>query len=1245
VRERFRRYDAARSVTESLEGTTLGIYRLLRELGRGGMGTVYEAESTAPGPAGLPGSVVAVKVFHAELLSEPRAFERFETEAAIGRRILHPHLVRTYYLGRDEVNDEAVNFIVMELIQGQTLKGLKEELGTVPEQLLYAVADQVLSALEEIHDRGVVHRDIKPENIVITPEHRVLLMDLGVALQEDRRVFAEAGEFVGSLIYAPPEQFEGQLDVGPRADLYALGVTLFELATGGLPFSSTDINLLIQQKLYQDAPPPRSMHPDLDDFLDQVIATTMLRAPADRFASAGEMRRILREGRGSAWWRQRREGRRTVSADLALRRLRMDRIVPMAGRDADLERLREAHGEGAGGVVLLGGPPGIGKSRLLYEYLLSLVSAGGPIVVAGKCGGSWDASGQPFQEAFSDLVAGDEADPDDRRTILEERVATMLPDTPGAVAPVAEFLAGGGIREGFTKEALHGSFARMLACVREQRPALVVIEDLHAADEGTLEIFAALARTAPDHGAFLFGTYRDDEVEAGSALERLLGALERRLLLAPLEFPATEGLVRSVVRHEATVRALARALHERSDGNPHIVLETLLDLRSQERLVERADGLDLVGSTDEIAVPSTQLDIVSMRLSRLDDRERETLETAAVMGAEFDADLFAAVLRINDIELRRRLAVLERKHRLLVSSGKERFRFASRQVHDAIYESIGVAVRGEVHSLVADTMLERIPQDGEPTGEEAYHLLHHLLESGRVLLAEPYLERAVEHVTARHHAARAVPFLERVLAAVPEARPPKRFALAMGLWRLREVLGDVQGQRQALEVAREAADAMGEPGPRGQVHLCTAGALWRAGDHAAAGEEARQGRELARKAGDRKWEANALHVLGAVEHHRGDFSGAAKCWREALAIRREIGDRRGEAASLQALGAVMPLIGEMDAALETKQASLRIFREIGDRRGESALLNNVANSLVDAQRLEEALETYERARAISRELGSPLSEATQLSNVARARVALGRIEDARKAYERSLELFRMIGNPDGEVAVLNLLGPCLAAFGDFDKGEEYLRAAIARAEEVGARGALAAAHRELAVVLHEAGRRDLAREEVDRALAMEEELKSPESRFATLSTKGRLVLVVGDVGAAASLFEEALELVHGGQGAQGLVTLCRLARAYRGAGRDADAAAAAERAERVLAELGHVGPDLGPEVHFTLALFSAPSRKQDYLDRAQRMVDARSDEIRNDTYREHYRTRVWPNFVLLGLAAASVEREGDDAQE
>jgi len=1224
----------------TLEGKQLGIYRVGAELGRGGMGTVYRAVTTAAGPAGPAGSDVALKVFHAHLVEDERTFERFRREADIGKRIRHAHVVRTYDVAHEEVEGQPVHYMVMEVIEGQTLDDLLKELGTVPDHLLYQIADQVLAALQAIHERGIVHRDIKPENIVITPDHRVLLMDLGVArLQGEGEALTQAGEFVGSLAYAAPEQFMPQEGgVGPRADLYAFGVVLFELATGRNPFGTADLSALLQKKLQEELPAPRAVLPDLDAFLAEVIVTSTRSKAAERFASAGELRAILQEGEASAWWRQRTAGVAVPTSERALKRLRLEREAPLVGRAAELGRLRDAWGRarGEGGVVLLHGPSGVGKSRLLYDFIEGVAAAGGPAVAAGRCLGAGGRSYQPFVDALHDLLEEAESEPRQRRRQIETRLADLLPETPALVPALTDFLLGGmqpGQENGLSKDALLASFLRILQRLAGERPVILAVEDLHLAGAETVELFAYLARCIPGHAVLLVGVYADEEVEEGAPLHEMVARAEgaEAVALRPLAYEGTEELVRLVVGHERTVRALARPLHERGDGNPFIVLEMLAHLRETGVLARRGEGYDLTGPVEEAAVPATVRDLFGLKLARLDDEQRETLEAGAVLGYEFDASLLAAVLEEKRIKLLQRLAGLERKQRLLVSSGKSAFRFASRQLYEAVYDAITPALRVEYHALVADTIREQLDEEGveEPRGEPAYALLNHLFFAERALEAEPFLEAAIDYLAAHYHAGFAAPFLEKVAAAYAVARAPKRFALAMKLWAFYELLGRREDQLRELEQAGAAAEEMGEPGPRGRVHACLAGSLFLAGDYEKAEAEVRAGLDLARAAGDRKWESNALHLLGALHHRRGRFAEAAARWREALAVRREIGDRRGEASSLQALAAVMPLVGEGASALETKQASLAIWREIGDRRGEAAVLCNLAISLADAGRYEESLRHLEQAIEIDRELGAATSEAHDLCNLGRTLGLVGRIDQAKRSYERALDLFRTMGSVNGELAVLTLLGPLLTSYGDYGVARDYLERAVSLAEESGSRAKLAAAERELGTLLHRSGARERGWELLGKALALEEEMGSGPSRALALDAIALAALLEEDHARAAAGLEDALALRAAPDQTRAL-TLCRLARALRGRGDTEAARSRAAEARALVAGLPQVTGDTGPEIWFTLADFApdAEDRRRD-LDRALALLEARKGAIRNDAYREHYLTQTWPNAEIL----------------
>ncbi|MHC4224724.1 MAG: tetratricopeptide repeat protein, partial [Planctomycetota bacterium] len=678
---------------------------------------------------------------------------------------------------------------------------------------------------------------------------------------------------------------------------------------------------------------------------------------------------------------------------------------------------------------------------------------------------------------------------------------------------------------------------------------------------------------------------------------------------------------------ERTVRSIGPTLHRKSEGNPLIVLETMAHLEELEILGEYEGGLELSGDLDQIAVPSKVHDLVALKLGALKEEQRETLEVAAILGMEFDASLLADVLEEKPFELLQRLAGLERKFRLLRSSGKSSFRFASRRLFDATYEGITPALRIEYHAMVADRLLE----GGEaPEGKRAYTLLRHLFLADRAFEAGPFLEPALYHLAGNFHASYAAPFLEKVAAAFASAPPDQRFAIAMRLWAFYELLASRDDQMRVLTDARDLADQLGEPGPRARVHAYRAGSYWYAGLYDTAHEEAEAGLRLAREAGDRKWESTCYHTLGAVAFRRGQPDVCASQWQDALRIRREIGDRRGEASTLQALALIMPAIGQGDEVVETRQQALSIWREVGERRGEANMLMNIGNRLVDTAHYEEGLDHLGQAIEGHREIGSLLDEALALTNLGRARDILGEIDEALASWNRALQLFVDLDNPNGELAARMMLGSALGGYGEHDEARAHLEAAVELARRTGNKARLVEGHGALGQLLHAMGERAPAWKHLDEALKLDEELKSSRSRVLTLIKAGSAALAEGDHERAIRHLAEALPDAHGGGDAQPALILSRMARAHRGAGDREEARACAREALARLEAAGDKTPVGGPEIYYTLGqILEDEERRTEFHMRAREMIEERARQIRNGSYREFYLTRTWPNAEIL----------------
>ena len=261
-----------------------GRYRVLELLGSGGMGTVYKALDTELE------EVVALKTLRRELVDAPGALERFKREVKLARKVTHRSIARVFDVGEHEKE----KFLTMEFVSGRSLGRVLADRGALPPAEVIALGGAICEGLAAAHAAGVVHRDLKPDNVLIEDGGRVVVTDFGVARAiavTDARA-TSAGGIVGTPAYMAPEQVEGG-EVDGRTDLYALGVVLFELLSGALPFEGETPLSIAAARLVR---PPRdlaSLRPDVPSALVDVIRRALSRAPSGRFESATAMATAL----------------------------------------------------------------------------------------------------------------------------------------------------------------------------------------------------------------------------------------------------------------------------------------------------------------------------------------------------------------------------------------------------------------------------------------------------------------------------------------------------------------------------------------------------------------------------------------------------------------------------------------------------------------------------------------------------------------------------------------------------------------------------------------------------------------------------------------------------------------------------------------------------------------------------------------------------------------------------------------
>jgi eukaryotic-like serine/threonine-protein kinase len=292
------------AVSDTLINTLFdGRYRIVRKLGSGGMANVYLAEDQELGRR------VAIKILNDRHAGDDQFVERFRREAKNAAALSHPNIVSIY----DRGEAEGTYYIAMEYLEGRSLKELIVARGPAPTAIAIDYARQILAALRFAHRNGIVHRDIKPHNIVVDAEGRVKVTDFGIARAGTSQM-TEVGSIIGTAQYLSPEQAKGA-PVDQTSDLYSLGVVLYELLTGEVPFAGDTPVEIAMKHISAKPEPPSTLNPDIPGDLDLVVTRALAKTPAERYQSADEMDRDLeRVARGAAVSRETEEAATAIIA-------------------------------------------------------------------------------------------------------------------------------------------------------------------------------------------------------------------------------------------------------------------------------------------------------------------------------------------------------------------------------------------------------------------------------------------------------------------------------------------------------------------------------------------------------------------------------------------------------------------------------------------------------------------------------------------------------------------------------------------------------------------------------------------------------------------------------------------------------------------------------------------------------------------------------------------------------------------
>ena len=1027
--------DPLRTIDLALGTVLRERYRLDSELGRGGMGTVYRATDLELERE------VAVKVLSARSQTS-EARERLIREARAAAALNHPHIVTVHDVG--EQNGQP--FLVMELVAGPRLSQARPtDLAQVVE-----IAIQICAALEHAHANKIVHRDLKPDNVLLAGSRMstiVKLADLGLALPAYGARISRAGVIVGTAAYMAPEQALGQ-PVDGRSDLYALGVLLYELTTGRLPFTGDDPLTIVSQHVHAHVVPPRVLRSDIPRALEAIILRLLAKDPAQRFANAAETRAALIESLTSNGDTPSGE---TPAAIAILEALSRGRLVGRSNELNEALELWQRAREGRGHAVLLSGEPGAGKTRLAREITIQ-AAVEGALVLSGGCY-EYEATTPylPFVEAFRRWVR-EEKDDDKLRDILGDVAPQIAKLAPELITRLGPFPQRAQLAHHEERLLFFDAVAKVFANVGRRKSLLFYADDLHWADHGTLWLLGHLLRQVRTERVLIVGAYRETELDRTHPLAKALVDWNRERLITRIvlrRFNENEtGDQLGALLGEHVSGEFALAVHRETEGNPFFVEEVLKAL-VERGSVRRESGRWRRCEVDQLEIPQSVKEAIGHRLNRVSPDTNEILRVCAILGKVFTfEELTAAAEQSEDALLD---ALDEASAAQLINAGpSDSFIFTHDKIREVLYEELNPIRRRRLHRHVA----EGLERHSDKVTCAVEKLAHHYIQAGDHDRGLKYAKQAAavaEHVFA----------VDEAIAAYGRARD---CAEALGLIdeqvAQEEAIGRVymlHGERTlAGEHFERALQIVTNPATRVRLQCQAASSLVTTGDPRGL-EYVRQALEVLNPETDPLETANALSTEARFHHLAGRHTTAT----DLLLRAEKLVTPTAQSDSISNFAASM--ISQVYVFLAGTHQHLGLFDDADGwaRRAidfgakhnvlaaEAGGLEFLGEDAVHKGTAEAGLEYSAREAEIAAKLHSRERRAWVHSFTGQLYVMLGELERAAREFHAGIELSEAIGEKRALVLLNASLSTVEAQLGQYDKALQRAQTNLTNAAAIG----------------------------------------------------------------------------------------------------------------------------------------------------------------------------------------------------
>jgi tetratricopeptide (TPR) repeat protein len=1046
-------------------------------------------------------------------------------EARAASALNHPNIVTIHEVGETSTGEQ---FIIQELVEGRTLRNALE--GAMALVDAVDVGRQVARALAAAHAAGIVHRDVKPENIMLRTDGYVKVLDFGLARVVDYQAAerstrinldTEPGTLLGTTAYMSPEQATG-VQAGPAADIFALGIVLYEMAAGRRPFVAPSPVAVLAAILSEHPVPLVRINPAIPPALDELVHRMLAKEP-ERRPSARDVDEELAALQG-----------RDTATELARSGAATARKT--VGRESERAVLRRAYGrvnDGQSLLVAVSGEAGIGKTSLIEDFLSELSTRPErPIVARGRCSERLAGAEAylPILEALDSLLH--RAGGDSLQTLMKAvaptwyvQVATRSIETSSMAELRSDASAA-------SQERMKREVGAFFHDISRPRPIVVFLDDLHWADVSTIDILNYLAGRFADMRVLFLTTYRP--VDMALAQHPFLGISNNLRLRGlfeeiPLGFLAAADVDRYLALQFPEHRFppdFAAMIHAKTEGSPLFMADLVRYLKDAGGIVEDNGAWVLARSLSDLPrdMPESVRSMIARKIEQLEERDRALLLVASVQGHEFDSTIVSEASEMDAAEVEERLDALERVH-VFVKRGAEHefpdltltlaYTFVHVLYQNMLYASLQPTRRALLSGRVARALVaHHDPAAPQASGTAAR--LAVLFEAAR-----EFASSAGYYFTAAQHAARLFAFREalslaerglKVLRGMPAG--PLRTQQELGLQMIRGLALRMMKGWAAAEIepvfarARELCQELDDPPEVFPVRWALT--LFHAirGDLRVYRERADELMVQAQSSGNPAYLMAAHHLVGVSREFLGDMVESSRI----LDRGRELHDPSRHMTYTAMFGldpgmiaramSSRPLwaLGYPDRAAERARETLTLARS---QRQPMTL----AFALVVAQGIhlyrgewEDAIAMGDEIVALSREYELKQETEWGRSFQGAALAGAGRVDEGIAQLKNSLEMQESIGSGLVRTAFLALLAEMLGAAKRIDEGLRAIDEGFEHAEKTLEGGYLAELHRVRGLLLANRGDNDGAEASLRTAIecARDQQAKSFELRAATV---------------------------------------------------------------------------------------------------------------------------------------------------